>query len=214
MPETITLEEFGYGLGPEAITYEILWATFAADACPRCQHLNGATWTLKELTGTLSHPSEGAVYDLDADLSLTHPNCRCYLFVTPQIELEKSDFFKELQKNIAEIDGGKIPSNIEEAKNQLHSLGVDAEMTAKELQQLERIILRSLLLVKRLGLPEDIDAGIQKIMHLIMLLRMLHATILMIQAASGPYGWALALVGAGVTITTTTQTLAYETRGH
>jgi hypothetical protein len=50
-------------------------------------------------------------------------------------------------------------------------------------------------LLGRLGLPENIDQAIAKFQRLIMVIRLLHTSIIALQAATGPLGIALALVG-------------------
>jgi len=196
MPETLVLEEFGYGLGPEAITYELLWETFAADACPRCQHLNGATWTLKTLTGTLSHPSEGDIYDLDADLSLTHPNCRCFLLITPQIDLEKTELFQAM-KNVFEEVKMDMPSNIQEATQQVDKLRANFGQARGEFREFEYILYRTMSLINRMGLPPNIEQGIQKLERMIMTIRILHSSMVLFEIGT-PYGWILGLI-SGIT---------------
>lgn len=53
-----------------------------------------------------------------------------------------------------------------------------------------------------MGLPDDADAAIAKVQRLTTMLLTLRATLLAVQVAAGPVGWAIALVGAGGTIIT------------
>jgi hypothetical protein len=209
MPETITLEEFGYGLGPEAITYEILWQTFAADACPKCQMLNGEKWSLKSLTGTLISQTQGAVYDLDADLPITHPHCRCYVYVVPKVDLENTEFFKELQKDLNEMSGD-MPSNIEEAKNQVRDLGNQVDVSSRQMQT---GINRSLGLVQKFTGNENIYKMTSEMQRAIGVAGQLERAMISLQVASGPLGWAFALL-AGLTALASAGDLYYDaTRG-
>jgi len=49
--------------------------------------------------------------------------------------------------------------------------------------------------MRRLGLGEEIGMAIAKIQHLIRTLNTLRLTMIALHAASGPVGWALALIG-------------------
>jgi hypothetical protein len=201
MPEQIALDEFAYGLGPDVVTYEVLWQTFAADACLKCQRLEGETWNLKSLTGTLVSESEGAVYDLDADMCITHPNCRCFLHVVPQIELENSEWFKILKETFEKVDQ-EVPSDIEDAKRELHDLKENVLMTDMTIRQYERVLYRVVALAQRLGLPPETQAMLQKLQQLIMTVRMLTVSLSLLEMST-PYGiisGAIGLVGTGLSI--------------
>ena len=51
---------------------------------------------------------------------------------------------------------------------------------------------RSLSLLRRFGLPEDIDKGITKIQQMIAVMNALRLAAIALQTAAGPTGWALA----------------------
>lgn len=51
-------------------------------------------------------------------------------------------------------------------------------------RQLERLTLRFLVLAKRMGLPEDLDKGITKVMELITAIRMLQMSMNMMMATN------------------------------
>ena len=201
MPETLALDEFAFGLGPDVVTYEVLWQTFAADACLKCQVLQGETWNLKSLTGTLVSESQGAVYDLDADMCITHPNCRCFLHVVPQIELENTELFKTLKETFVKA-GEEVPSNIEDAKRELHDLKENVLMTDMTIRQYERVLYRVIALAQRLGLPPETQAMLQRLQQIVMTVRMLTVSLSLLEMST-PYGiisGAIGLVGTGLSV--------------
>ena len=66
---------------PEYISYIFAWHSLG-DACPKCQRLNGREWRDQDLfQNTLWDSFEGNIWNLDADHTLAHPNCRCQLEV-------------------------------------------------------------------------------------------------------------------------------------
>lgn len=75
------------------------------------------------------------------------------------------------------------------------SLQVNVEDTLAEIRRLQTVLYRSLSLLQRLGLPEDVEKGIIFVRRMIAVLNELRLAILAVQAASGPIGWALALLG-------------------
>ena len=62
-------------------SYVFKWNALS-DACPKCQRLNQREWTDQDLfANRLTDVFEGDIWDLDADHTLAHPNCRCQLAV-------------------------------------------------------------------------------------------------------------------------------------
>jgi len=92
------------------------------------------------------------------------------------------------------------------------NLELNVEQTLSEIRRLETLLFRTISLIRRLGLPEDIDALISKIQRTIMTVRILHTSLIALQAASGPVGFALAGVGiatAALSFTDVIQTGMY-----
>lgn len=79
------------------------------------------------------------------------------------------------------------------------------------MRKLETLFYRSLSLMNRLGLPANIDQAIMKVQRLAMTIRLLHTSMLALEAASGPLGWALAIVG-GISAAVSVGDLMMETR--
>lgn len=60
------------------------WAT--PDACPKCSGLHGYVFRDVDIFQShLTHPIYGDVWDLDLNISLMHPNCKCCLEVTIEV---------------------------------------------------------------------------------------------------------------------------------
>jgi len=75
------------------------------------------------------------------------------------------------------------------------NLELNVEQAISQIRRMETLLFRTLALINRLGLPEDISRAISVVQRLIMTVRMLHTAILAFEAATGPIGWALAGVG-------------------
>jgi len=185
------------------ITYEAIWHTAMDErTCTKCMQLEGQTWTFPELKGPLVDPRFGPVYDLDNDAPLTHPNCRCFLEVRPIVELEKSDVFQSLNQMFQEV-GMDMPSNIQEATEQIDKLRANFGQCRGELREVEYILYRTTSLMSRLGLPPEVDYAIQKLERLIMITRMVHSAIALFEMST-PEGWILSIIsGIGAVLSAT-----------
>jgi hypothetical protein len=175
----------------QALSFEVAWHAFG-DACPKCLQLDGQIWTFPRLTGILGHPSFGSVYDLDADVSLMHKNCRCYLEFTPYIDLEKTDVYISLKKVFAKMEM-RMPSNIEEANRQVAGLRANIGGVRGELREAEYILYRTLGTMQRAGLPPALDKAIETIQKVTIAARVLHSTIMYLEMGT-PLGWILAII--------------------
>lgn len=74
------------------------------------------------------------------------------------------------------------------------SLEVNVEPANVELRRLQTLLFRTLNLMRRANLPEDLDRAIAMMERTIATLNQLRLTIAAFYAASGPIGWGLALV--------------------
>lgn len=181
------------------VGFEIGWHAWG-DACDKCITLDGQKWFVAktELTGILTHPEFGAVYDIDADVSLTHPNCKCWVFVEPLFELMET----EAGLAVAELaieSGQPMPSNIQEIRDEIATIEEKTNSAAFSTRQVEMLLFRTLGYMQRLGLPEDINHAIRIIQRVTMAIRMVHTSIAALEVASGPIGWwRLGLTMAGV----------------
>lgn len=75
------------------------------------------------------------------------------------------------------------------------SLQINVDDTLEQARKLQTVLYRGLGLMRRLGLPEEIDSAIAKVQRLISILNMLRLTMIAVHVAAGPIGWALALIG-------------------
>ena len=75
------------------------------------------------------------------------------------------------------------------------NLELNVEKAIGNIRQLETLLYRSLALVRRLCGNEDVDAAILKFQRLTMTVRLLHSAFIMLDSATGPIGWAIAIIG-------------------
>jgi hypothetical protein len=95
-----------------------------------------------------------------------------------------------------------------------YELKVDTTKTARGLLKVQTLLYGILGILHRLGLPEPIDAAIVKIQRLISALNMLRLTLIGVEAASGPIGWAMAGIAVAGTVLTTGDLMYDMGRGY
>lgn len=95
-----------------------------------------------------------------------------------------------------------------------YALTVNVEDATTQIRQLERLLFRTMSLLRRMGLPENVTAVINQIQRLITVLRMLRVSLLMLQAATGPWGWIMGGMGLAVAGLTMGDMLYDNTRGY
>jgi len=104
-------------------------------------------------------------------------------------------------------EGGKIT----------YDLQVDTSKTELDILKLQMLINRTLVtserLLRRLGAPDNIRQATDKVQRLIVLLNTLRLTLLALEAASGKLGWFLAAVGI-VATALTVEDYIWDLRGH
>jgi hypothetical protein len=181
------------GVSDEGIFFQVTWHALT-DACPKCRELDGEVWTSNKFEGTLIHPNFGAVYDLDADVSLTHPNCRCYLEIDPYVNLEETDLYKSLEPIFMEANM-EMPSNIQEANVQVDKLRANVGQCRGELREMEYVLYRTTSVLSRLGLPLEVEKATQKIERMIMMVRIFHSATMYLEMGT-PEGWILGIISA------------------
>jgi hypothetical protein len=175
------------------VTFEAVWHTAMDErTCEKCMRLEGQTWTFPKLEGPLIDPRFGPVYDLSADLPLTHPNCRCFLEIRPIVELEKSVLFQEIQIMFDKVKW-TVPSNIEEANRGLTELRANFEQATGEFRECEYIFYRLMSVINRMGLSGDAKRDVMILERMIMTVRILHSSFILL-SSSTPYGWILGIL--------------------
>jgi len=75
------------------------------------------------------------------------------------------------------------------------SMEINVDQACEDIRRVQTVIYRTLGLMRRMGLPENIDIAINKIQKMIAVLNMVRLAMIALYAASGPIGWALALIG-------------------
>lgn len=80
------------------------------------------------------------------------------------------------------------------------SLEINIDEAQRNIRRLETILYRTLGLMQRLGLPEDMKVAISRIQRLIAVLNQLRLALIAVQAArlstGDPLAWAMAGLGA------------------
>lgn len=71
--------------------------------------------------------------------------------------------------------------------------------SVQSFRQLESVAMRYLIIARRIGLPEGVDAALQKIAMLMVAIRQLDLTIKAFQVGMGPIGWLALGASAGIT---------------
>lgn len=99
-----------------------------------------------------------------------------------------------------------IVSNIAEIRQKVRALTADLDKFENTLQKGVAGLYGFLGLARRLNLPEPIDAGIMKLQQMIATVNMLRTSLIMLEMASGPWGWGLALIGIAGTALTVAET--------
>ena len=82
------------------------------------------------------------------------------------------------------------------------NLEINVEQAFSTVRKLELIAYRTINLLRRMGLPENVDDAIAKVQRFIMTVRLAHSAILAFEAASGPIGWIMAGLGIAATVLT------------
>jgi hypothetical protein len=211
-----------------AYNYTFTWIS-EPDACEQCLKLNGTYEGQSLYQHALIHPFYGEVWDLDADLPLTHGhtgiNCRCRLEVHVTIDytklnmgklLETSKEFTKGENNFAaffKFDAGRPVgeitdlSSVTEVKQELEGvkkqLDEVAEKSAKgelSLRQEIRTLSMMMMLIERSFGDPNIDAATAKLRNLLMLAMRTRMALLAVQAAMVPGAGLASALYAGVNV--------------
>ena len=85
------------------------------------------------------------------------------------------------------------------------SLELNLEQAYTDIRRIETVLYRYFALLRRAGLPEELDDAVRKVQTLITIVNQLRLSMIAVHAASGPIGWLLAGIGATSFIITTTE---------
>lgn len=75
------------------------------------------------------------------------------------------------------------------------NLEVDTSRVLRDIQLVNTAFNRVVSVLRKMGLPENVMEAISFVQRLIMLVNQLRLAMIALQAATGPYGWAMALLG-------------------
>lgn len=89
----------------EELQYVFRWETVQDErVCPICSSLSGREWRNQDLFQPVLIGDTDAVWDLDQDKPLTHPNCRCRLHVEVNIDPNKNVSLQRVRRLLHRID--------------------------------------------------------------------------------------------------------------
>jgi len=78
------------------------------------------------------------------------------------------------------------------------NLELNVEQPLSQVRRLETLLFRTVRLIRRLTGNESLDDALYKVQRFIMVVRLAHSAYIAFQAATGPIGWAMAII-AGLT---------------
>ena len=74
----------------EGVGYVFVWHLGGVKPCRKCIALSGRAYREQDLfEHALVDPEFGPIWNLDGDVSLAHPNCKCHLEVHIEIDVER-----------------------------------------------------------------------------------------------------------------------------
>lgn len=177
--------------------FRFTWHTTWMEPCPKCRRLNGRVWEGQDLyQHVLWDQFEGDIWDLDNDMPLTHPNCKCVL------EVEYTASLEELLK--IEPSGYEdfqiMTSNIQEMKRDLDDFDKALNRASDRIENTRSALITYMLLLRKMHLPPDVEKAISILVRARMVAEQATRAAYLLMAASGPWGWALAVATAGVAV--------------
>jgi len=93
------------------------------------------------------------------------------------------------------------------------SLEVNVEQALTDVRKLQTVLYRTLSLLQKFAGEGNVGDAIRKFQRLIMITNQLRLALIALNAASGPVGWALALVGVASFAVTTSEFMYDEFHG-
>jgi hypothetical protein len=183
-------------------SYTFIWKALEL-ACDKCAELDGMEWNADLFGRVLSDPFFGDVWDLEADQSLIHPNCRCAVICNAEFHPEEWTELQSFHLALTEFTGMSTgATDIEGTRSLIESLKSEVDDCGISMRQGEYTLLRLGFAFERLGLPKDVRQAIIALTRIIQTIRILQASMTMLEAAEGPVGWLFVLMNmasAGMT---------------
>jgi hypothetical protein len=180
--------------------FKFTWHTAWMEPCRKCESLNGRTYEGTSIyAGALWDSIWGDIWDIENDLPLTHLNCKCYLEVTYESDLDEL-LNPTLSKATAFKDFGIMTSNIKEMKTELAGFDRDLARASSRVENTKFQLMTYMTLLNQLGLPPEVDKVISLLTRVRMTFELTTRAAYLLMAASGPLGWAMAGASAGVSL--------------
>jgi len=92
------------------------------------------------------------------------------------------------------------------------TLQLTVDQAVTELRRVQTFAYQTLSLMRKLGLPEDMEEAAVRVQRLIFVMNQARLAAIALHAASGPIGWALAGIGIAATAVTTIEMMEVRSR--
>lgn len=93
------------------------------------------------------------------------------------------------------------------------SLEVNIDKAYENIRKVQTVLYRTLGLLRRMGLGEDVSAAISEVQRFITVLNLARLTIAALQTATGPIGYAMFGISLATTGLSIGEMFDYQTRG-
>jgi len=189
----------------ELVTYVFRWHTVVdARTCEKCMGLNGKEWQGQDLfQDAIWDEIYAGVWDLNANHSILHPNCRCQLETTVEIHLEKIEVYNfTLGRQVPVGNTARftiLSADIAALRNQMSGFFADLRQGLPVVREMNEGLTMYVALSRKVGLPPYIMDNIRIFEQLRISAQLATRSIIMFLTASGPVGWAIGLGGMFLT---------------
>ena len=184
----------------ELVTYIFRWHTVVdARTCEKCLSLSGKEWRNQDLfQDAIWDEIYAGVWDLNANHSILHPNCRCQLETTVEIHLEKIEVYNfTLGRQVPVGNTARftiLSADIAALRSEISGLKDEVRELLPAVYEMNRVLTMSLSLGRRLG-SEDLTFLITLFQRGRLTAEMFYRSMMMIITATGPVGWAIGGLG-------------------
>jgi hypothetical protein len=202
--------------------FKFTFHTSWLEPCHKCRTLNGRTFEGTSIyAGVLWDAVWGDIWDIENDLPLTHPNCKCYLEVTYESTLDEllhPSLIETFERGGSKVtvardiatgrftkinpfqEFGIMTSNIKEMKAELADFDRDLARASNRIDNTKFQLMTYMTLLNQLGLPPEVDRVISILTRVRMTFELTTRSAYLLMAASGPLGWAMAGASMGISL--------------
>jgi hypothetical protein len=184
----------------ELVTYVFKWVTVVdARTCEKCLSLNGKEWRNQDLfQDAIWDEMYAGIWDLNANHSILHPNCRCLLEVTVEIHLEKIEVYNFTLGRTVSVGKTErftiLSADISALRSQMSGFFAEVKRALPEIREMNDLMTMNLALGRRLG-SEDLTFLITLFQRGRITAEMFYRSAMMVYTSTGPIGWAIGLGG-------------------